>query len=650
MTEELRIRITAETEELRRGVNEARQEVQDLSSKGKENFKKFSEQAKASADKVKAAMKIAGVAIAGAVTALVALGPATEEFRVNIAKLTAGFEAAGMTAEDAKGIYSDLFAVIGDSDQATEAANNIALLASSEKDAAKWAAMASGVVGTFHDTLQPEAFYEAANETLKLGEATGAYAQMLEQTGVMSVDKFNEELAKCKTEQEKQAFMLSVTEKAVGKAGESYNKSTEDLQKQRKAQIKMQESLSKIAVAIQPVITAFSELLSKGLEKIEPYITEFVEKYGPTIQDILKKVGDAIGTVISFIVDNWDVISTVATVIGAIAAAILIVNGAVTAYSTVMTIANAVMTASPITWIVAGITALIAAIILCVVYWDEIKEAVGKAMEAVWNFVKDGVDKVKGFFEGIINWIKDNWQGLLLLIVNPFAGAFKLLYDNCEGFRETINNLVEKIKGFFTGLWDGLKNGATNAWNAVKNTFGSVANWFKDKFSQAWNNVKNIFSTGGKIFTGLKDGIANVFKTIVNGIIGGINKAISVPFNAINGMLNKIRNAEFLGIAPFKGMWKQNPLSVPQIPKLARGGIVDSATIAMIGEQGKEAIVPLENNTEWLDKLASKINGPANGKPLKVILNVDGKAFAETSISTINDLTRQTGSLKLNVM
>jgi hypothetical protein len=89
---------------------------------------------------------------------------------------------------------------------------------------------------------------------------------------------------------------------------------------------------------------------------------------------------------------------------------------------------------------------------------------------------------------------------------------------------------------------------------------------------------------------------------------------------------------------------------VPQIPKLAKGGIVDGATLAMIGEQGKEAVVPLENNTEWLDKLAAKINGTANNKPARIVLNVDGKTFAQTSINTINDLTRQTGSLKLNIM
>jgi hypothetical protein len=173
-------------------------------------------------------------------------------------------------------------------------------------------------------------------------------------------------------------------------------------------------------------------------------------------------------------------------------------------------------------------------------------------------------------------------------------------------------------------MWDGMKKGASQAWEGIKSVFSPVINWFKDKFSQAWNGVKNIFSTGGKIFDGIKDGIANVFKTVVNGIIGGINKVIAFPFNTINGFLNKIRNAEFLGIAPFKNKWKQNPLSVPQIPLLARGGIVDAPTVAMVGEAGKEAVMPLERNTGWIDQLANKIGEKIGGgnAPIKLTVNL----------------------------
>src|SRR5690606_489704 len=103
------------------------------------------------------------------------------------------------------------------------------------------------------------------------------------------------------------------------------------------------------------------------------------------------------------------------------------------------------------------------------------------------------------------------------------------------------------------------------------------------------------------------------FRTIVNGIISGINRVLSVPFNSINRMLNSIRDTSFMGIAPFKNLWGKNPLYVPQIPKLARGGIIDQPTLAMVGEAGKEAVMPLENNTGWINNLAGQIAGQMGG-------------------------------------
>ena len=136
-------------------------------------------------------------------------------------------------------------------------------------------------------------------------------------------------------------------------------------------------------------------------------------------------------------------------------------------------------------------------------------------------------------------------------------------------------------------MWSGLTSGASAAWNGIKSVFSSVANWFKDIFSKAWEAVKNVFSTGGKIFDGIKDGIVNAFKAVVNAIITGLNKVISIPFNTINGILNGIRSINILGMAPFSGLWRQNPLSVPQIPYLAQGAVIppNHQFMAVLGDQ-----------------------------------------------------------------
>lgn len=171
-------------------------------------------------------------------------------------------------------------------------------------------------------------------------------------------------------------------------------------------------------------------------------------------------------------------------------------------------------------------------------------------------------------------------------------------------------------------MWNGFKNGAIAAWDGVKSVFSTVANFFKTVFTNAWTAVKNVFSTGGRIFDGIKDGIVTAFKAIVNAIIGGINKVIAIPFNTINSVLNGIRNINILGVTPFTWV---GTINVPQIPKLAKGGIIAQPTMAVVGERGKEAVMPLENNLEWLDILADKLASRIGNTGGSYIIQLDGR-------------------------
>ena len=256
-------------------------------------------------------------------------------------------------------------------------------------------------------------------------------------------------------------------------------------------------------------------------------------------------------------------------------------------------------------------------------------------------------DSIKGYFDDYVDWSSTPEEivtGLLNGIVDAVADIGNWIYNNIwipfrDGFKKAfgIHSPSTKLAEFGVFMMEGLVNGITGAiskvvnackaiWDAIKNVFSSVGTWFKDTFTTAWENVKNVFSSGGKIFDGIKDGISSAFKTIVNGLIGGINKIIATPFNTINGMLNTIRAINILGIEPFKGLWSYNPLSVPQIPKLAMGGIVNRpgrGVPAIIGEAGAEAVLPLENNTEWMDVLAEKIGGNVT-----IPIYMDGKKIA----------------------
>ena len=313
--------------------------------------------------------------------------------------------------------------------------------------------------------------------------------------------------------------------------------------------------------------------------------------------------------------------------------------------------------------------------------------AIGDFFSNIWNDIKDGaksaVDAIKGFFSDIGDWFYTNviepignffsdlWQDIKD-IANSVADWFVQAWTDIKNFFvDTWNSIKEKasntwdgiknvfstvgnwfhdkvispVGDFFSGMWGKLKKGAKDAWSGIKDVFSTVANFFGDIFSKAWKKVKDIFSTGGKIFDGIKDGIVDAFKTIVNAIITGINKVVALPFKGINWALNKIKNIEILGLKPFDWI---DTISVPQIPKLAKGGITNGATLAEIGEAGREMVLPLEANTQWMDLLAEKINQrQGRSIPTKLILQVNGRTFGETAIENINEITKQTGTLPL---
>lgn len=279
---------------------------------------------------------------------------------------------------------------------------------------------------------------------------------------------------------------------------------------------------------------------------------------------------------------------------------------------------------------------------------DWFKSLPGKVFEFVKNFVEGVInffadlankigtwainiwDKIKAPFMSVGTWFSNRWTDIQKVFSN--VGSW---------FSDIFSKAYSKVTGAFSNA----KTGFSNIWSNIKSGFGNVSDWFKNTFSKAWEAVKNVFSKGGKIFDGIKDGILSGLKAVINGLIGGINKVIKIPFDGINKALKKLKDISILGVEPFG--WVKT-ISVPQIPLLAKGGIVDRATLAMIGEQGKEAVVPLENNTAWIDKLAEKL-APKNDTPAKIVLMLDGRELGQATIKSINDITRQTGALQLTL-
>lgn len=245
-----------------------------------------------------------------------------------------------------------------------------------------------------------------------------------------------------------------------------------------------------------------------------------------------------------------------------------------------------------------------------------------------WSKAWEGL---KTFLGGIIDAVASLFTGLFNTIRAIFKGAWDIIVSIWSVVSTWFNNAVIKpLANLFNGIWNTMKNGAQNAWNGIKNIFSSVATFFKNIFSNAWNGVKNIFSSGGRIFSGIKDGIFNAFRSVVNTLIAGINKVVSIPFNAINGALKTVRDISFLGIEPFKGLIKL--VNVPQIPSLETGGVLDKETIVRVAEYSNarsnpEIVSPRDMMKETMKEALEESN--MNNTSQKVDVNITGKLTAD---------------------
>lgn len=334
--------------------------------------------------------------------------------------------------------------------------------------------------------------------------------------------------------------------------------------------------LTAVKPAIEKVSKVVSDLskwfssLDSGTQEMIATIIGLVAVISPAlivlgkIVSVVGSLFSIIGTVVGFI--SGTVIPIISTVVGFISGTVI------PAISTVVTTLG---------WPVVAIAGIIAAIVLLWNNCEWFRDLVMVCIDAIVGFFRSAWDMIVSIFSTFVDFFGGLWQG----IVDIYNAIPQFFSDIFNGAVANVQSAWSGITGFFSGVWSG-----------ITGVFGDVAGWFRKTFENAWTAVKNVFSTGGKIFDGIKEGISNVFKGIVNKLIDGINKVVSVPFNAINTMLNTIRTIDIPIVGqPFKNLWSKNPVSVPKLPKLATGGWVDSPTIAMIGEGKEPEIVAPES-------------------------------------------------------
>ena len=200
------------------------------------------------------------------------------------------------------------------------------------------------------------------------------------------------------------------------------------------------------------------------------------------------------------------------------------------------------------------LAAVIGLVILVVKNWDTIRDAALAVWDKITDFVRNAVDTIRNVFSTVVDWFSDNWQAILLFVVNPFAGAFKLLYDNFEGFRNFVDGIVEAVRGFFESLWNWLKDTASSTWEGIKAIWGTVSGWFKgsvitpvkDFFKAVWEFIKEAASNAW-------DGIVSIWEAVSGWFNDNIITPLTDFFRDVFEFIKEAASNAWDGIM---GIWK----------------------------------------------------------------------------------------------
>lgn len=399
----------------------------------------------------------AGAALGGAWLAAV---EGTREYRAEMGLLEAAFIKSGHTSTEAKQTYSDLNAVLGDTGQAVEAAQHIALIADNEKEMNELTHIGTGIFANFGASLPLEGLFEAVNHTASLGEVQGSLADALEWSGI-TVEEFNEKLEKISSEEERQDLIVKTLQDTYGKAGDQYKETNKDVMEANKAQERLTDAFAEFGRIGEPIVT-----------NIKNAIAAFVEAAAPKLEELIQKVKD----VKTWVQENEQTIKDWAAVIAGATVSVglflLILNWgkimtaaktALMAVRTAVLLFNAALKANPIGLVISLLAGLVTAFILL---WNN-NESFRKFWLDLWA-------KIKSACATAVDWIKDKLDSL--------------------------GKVAKKVGDWFGDIKDSAVESFDDAWKSVKKVIDKITGLFPLKLGKIFDNIKipKITVSGGK--------------------------------------------------------------------------------------------------------------------------------------------------------
>lgn len=402
------------------------------------------------------------------------------------------------------------------------------------------------------------------------------------------------------------------------------------------------------------------------LENVVQLIADIVKAVWDNMDEIIAAIAEGLSKafphfswLFDFIKNNAEIVKfAVAGIVGAVVVAKItksvldIASTFKTGFSTILSVGKSAISgigsalnflaANPIILIIAGIAALVTAIITL---WNT-NEEFRNTVIAIWQGF---VEVMTTIWDGIVATVTAVWETIKLIFTTAWD-AIQLVWSNAISFFQNIWNgislafstVVEFFTNIFTAAWNGITavwntvvGFFSGIWNGITSIFSAVGGWFSNVFGAAYNAVRNIWSGIGSFFQGVWQTICNIFSNIgvtvgnaihdaaiasVNGILWMVENALNTPIRLLNGAIDIINYIPGVDIPH---------ISELQLPRLATGGVLDNGARAVLaGEDGAEAIVPLEKNTEWIGKVASQFNNTMgtskNDKRLDTIIDLLG--------------------------
>ena len=632
MNEELKIFIKAEIADLKKNLGEAQKEVKETAKEGESGFKKFGEAAKSAGKVVAAGLAAAGAAIVSAGAALLGLAEGTREFRTNMTKLETAFESAGGSADLAGEAYTKFYGILGDEGKATETAAFIAKLSADQEQLSTWTGIAAGVYTTFGDSLPIEALAEAANETAKTGQLTGALADALNWAGI-SEEEFQASLDACANEAERNYLINEQLIDSYWDAGEAFQENNAAIIAANEAQANFTATLAELGAIAEPIMTTLKNLASDLLTSITPFVSLIGEGLTGALNGAdgaADKLAEGVGGLISTALDKVVeiapfVIDTILSLFPVLLKEILgklpdILQTILTIFTSVLqSLGEMLPTLIPV---------IIDAVIMCAeTLLDNVDMIIDAGISLIIGLA-DGliaavprlIDKIPVIIEKLLTAISTNlpkifamgWQlvielavGLVKAIPQLQASAPKITMAIIKSFVACIPSVLQAGKDIVKGLWNGIKDMTGWIIDKIKGFGESVLGGIK-KFFGINSPSRVMKDQVGKY---LAEGVGVGFVDEMKHVNADIEKSIE-PITAARSF--KVHGA-FDGLTPLA----------------ATGGNV----------------APINSNNRSIDRLVESIR--SNDRP--IILKVGEKVFAETTFSAWNNYVEQTGNCPVKV-